>query len=153
MQAAREDSQRNVSLFCYFPFSVWLPSPSHSVHLNLTHDFSLIVVIIGLIMAMTLYITFHHFPPLLSKWLFFSEGGEIQEQNMHFHLDAGLHSVDFLLETQLALLRPPPETPHIQSVLYGTLWQLCGNLMCTILIFKRNIKACQTIRSHKPDPL
>lgn len=35
--------------------------------------------------------------------------------------------------------------------LYGTLEQPCGNQMCTVLIFRRNIKACQTIRNNGAD--
>lgn len=43
-------------VFFFFGNFPWLPRPSHFVHLNLTYDSGLIVVIILLIMAMTLYI-------------------------------------------------------------------------------------------------
>lgn len=107
MYATWEESQRNLShffFFCHFP---WLPCSSHFVHLNLTYDFSLIVVIILLIMAMTLYI-----PPFPSIALrkavcvsfFLSVGCKLYEQSMQFHLDGGLGSIDFLPETPPAHL-------------------------------------------------
>lgn len=78
---------------------------------------------------------------------------------MSFHLDAGLGSIDFMLQTHMHLLDfnnchyctpqefDPTHTAHKVSVaaLYGTLEQLCGNQRCTVLIFKRNMKACQTM--------
>lgn len=149
--------------FDHFPFCVWLPRPSHFVHLNLTYDFSLIAVIILLIMAMTLYIP--PFPVALRiaafLLLLLTEGGE-------FHLDRGLVCTDLLPETQPAHLLDfhnchyctPQELDRTHTAykvwmaaLYGILEQLCGNQMCTILIFKKNIKACQTIRNHELDPL
>lgn len=76
--------------------------------------------------------------------------------------------IDFLPETQAAHLLDfhnchyctPQESDPTHAdykvwmgALYGTLEQLCGNQTCTILIFKRNIKACQTITNHELDPL
>lgn len=149
--------------FCHFP---WLACPSLFVHLNLTYDLSLIVVIILLIMAMTLNIP--PFPSIAFRIAVFSEGGKFLEQSMQFHLDSGLASIDFLPETPPTHLLDfhnchyctPQELDPTHAVykvwmgaLYGTLEQLCGNQTCTVLIFKRNIEACQTIRNHELDPL
>lgn len=77
-----------------------------------------------------------------------------------------LGSVDFVPGTPGALLLDfhnchyctPQELDPTRAVhkvwmvaLYGTLEQPCGNQMCTVLIFRRNIKACQTIRNNGAD--
>lgn len=133
------------------------PFPSRFDHLNLTHDFSLIVVIILLIMAVTLDIL--PFRSIAHRTAVFFWAFERRRRRY-------LGSVDFVPGTAGALLLDfhnchyctPQELDPTRAVhkvwmvaLYGTLEQPCGNQMCTVLIFRRNIKACQTISNNGAD--
>lgn len=152
-----EPSQRNVSAF--FPF------PSRFDHLNLTHDFSLIVVIILLIMAVTLDILpFHSIAHRTAVFFFFwklleeictSAQTEVFRQrwlcarNTRGHFCWIFHNCHYCTPQELDPTRAVHKVWMV--ALYGTLEQPCGNQMCTVLIFRRNIKACQTIRNNGAD--
>lgn len=150
-----EPSQRNVSAF--FPF------PSRFDHLNLTRDFSLIVVIILLIMVMTLDIL--PFPSIAHRTGVFFSCELLEEICMSTQTEVfrqrwlcARNTGALLLDFHNCHYCTPQEWDPTRAVhkvwmaaLYGTLEQPCGNQMCTVLIFRRNIKACQTIRNNGAD--